>query len=239
MRIFRKEQSGAQYRYDTTYRLGERPLSPAVNRVYEKLSSQKRVSTVLDIGCGAGRFALNAPKDRNWRVIGVDINEDAVGKFRDEISRRGLHDVSLHGDVREIGLENEQIDAAVAWRVFHALPVETQHAFARKVFDLLPPGGSFFVAVASHEDWKAQALQRQGRYNPHGQNDCSEIMDVPEYFGVDFFTPEKLHTLGRSHGFQVVGIETFEEPSGYDHLRTTKPDNKYLLAEFRKPLQAA
>jgi SAM-dependent methyltransferase len=229
-----------QYNYQETYHLGERALSSSVQYVYNALS-RKNAKHVLELGCGAGRFAKDAPRNRQWHITGFDINPDAIQTFQSHIDTQGLPDKAIHGDITQLDLSNHDFDAAVSWRVLHTLPKNLQIQLCQAVYEALPPGASFFLSVASHKDWKAEELVKKGQYNPYDINNCAEVMELhtrenQQYFGADFFWEGKLRQLAHASGFELVGdIVEFDEASGYEHIRETKPANKYLIAEFRKP----
>lgn len=230
-----------QYNWQETYHLGERALAQPAHVIYQILSSRP-ITNVLELGCGTGRFALAAPTDRAWRITGIDINADAIAQFQQHIITDSLPDRAITGDITQQDFNGENFDAAVSWRVLHTLPKQKQIELCVAIFDALPPGASFFIAVASHTDWKAQELAAAGIYNPYDINNCAHIMELDqregqETFHVDFFWREKLEHLASVSGFELVGdVVEFEEPSGYEHLRKNKPPNRYLIAEFRKPL---
>ncbi|MGH7204414.1 MAG: hypothetical protein ACREHC_08275, partial [Candidatus Levyibacteriota bacterium] len=61
-----ESETGIQYGYghpDSTvaYKLGERPVSDFLLAVYDDLSRLPQGAVVVYLGCGAGRFAANAP----------------------------------------------------------------------------------------------------------------------------------------------------------------------------------
>src|SRR5258706_10161139 len=64
----------------SAYHLGERAVSPFINGVYGRLQSLPPGSFVADLGGGAGRFPAHAPKDRHWRVFGVDHDPAAIAQ---------------------------------------------------------------------------------------------------------------------------------------------------------------
>ncbi len=96
----------------------------------------------------------------------------------------------------------------------------------------MPEGTPLFVAVASNQDWKAKELKARGEFKGVGQNNCQEVMKLDEPFWVEFFPEARLRRLALQTGFNVAETEIFTEPSGYRHLRETRPDNTYLFAQL-------
>lgn len=54
--------------------------------------------TVLDIGCGDGILMKTLSKDRNWKIIGVDIFKDSILKAK----ALGVYESFIQGDVIEV-----------------------------------------------------------------------------------------------------------------------------------------
>jgi SAM-dependent methyltransferase len=63
---------------------------------FERAALDQAAGTVLDVGCGAGRFAL-ALQDRGVTTTGLDVSAGAVEVTRD----RGVRDV-IHGVVTDV-----------------------------------------------------------------------------------------------------------------------------------------
>jgi SAM-dependent methyltransferase len=51
-----------------------------------------RESTVLEIGCGSGRFALNVANDTGCRVIGMDVNGPAIERAQQLVQKMAAPD---------------------------------------------------------------------------------------------------------------------------------------------------
>ena len=227
------ERTGeGQYHYQV-YELGERPVASVIQRVYAHLADLSEGSWVLDLGCGTGRFALNAPLPRVFRVLGIDQSPIAVARFQEAINSDGRTDEVQVGNITDLRLpKGREFRGAVSWRVIHALDFQQQRQVLDQVSQVLPAQASFFLAVASNQDWKVEELKARHDFNPFGLNDCGKIMGLEEPFKVHFFDQDQLEGLVTPEGFRVVQVESFTEPSGFDHLRQTHPDNTYLFAHL-------
>jgi cyclopropane fatty-acyl-phospholipid synthase-like methyltransferase len=233
----RKVKQGPVYPYKVegqSYRLGEQKVAPIIERVYTDLNSLPQGSMVLDVGCGAGRLGRNAPKDRPYRILGVDISEGAIEEYRQAIVDEDLPDLAVAGDITEIDFRKHNIAAAVSWRVLHALPPELQRRTSTKVREALPLGANFHIAVLSDEDRKKEELERLGLYAPGVMNDCAEIMELDRAWPLYFFSESDLKELADQTGFTMNGVDRFQEPSGFPHVQEKFGDITYLFARMKK-----
>lgn len=244
----------AQYGYQpdvrtdgTGYRLKDRAASTILtNRVLQPLSLLAKGSRVIDLGSGDGNFVHKAGPTRPYDILAVDLEPSAVHSVRrllDTHDRKG-QDTAVVGDISRLSEIPElggPADAAVSWRVLHGIPQELHGPTFAQVHEKLKPGGAFYVAVASDQDWKVGALG--DRYRPGETNDCSGVMfrdhgvERQHPFPVLFFSPDRLTGLAQDSGFVVGDVVSFDEPSGYGHLK--KNPNTYLFAELVKPFNGS
>ena len=61
----------------------------------------RRNAKVLDLGCGTGALALLIYRP-DLRITGLEIQEGALGLFRQSIADNGVDMAALHGDLRRI-----------------------------------------------------------------------------------------------------------------------------------------
>jgi ubiquinone/menaquinone biosynthesis C-methylase UbiE len=96
---------------------GYLPFTP-LNIAYKYLD--KRVQTILDIGCGKGDPMLFINRHRKFYVVGVDV----FSPYLDMCKRRGSHDELVQGDIRELTFAGKSFDAVLALRVLEHLTQE-------------------------------------------------------------------------------------------------------------------
>lgn len=94
---------------------------------------------ILDVGCGEGRFLSILKKYgfSQWQLCGLDFDEDAVKKCRD----RGFEAVSKR--IEDFTEGNGTFDAVMMLQLIEH--VEDPAVIARRVFELLKPGGYFII----------------------------------------------------------------------------------------------
>jgi 2-polyprenyl-3-methyl-5-hydroxy-6-metoxy-1,4-benzoquinol methylase len=99
--------------------------------------------TVLDVGCGSGRWTY-AMASLGARVVAVDFTDAAVEVTRDVT--RGLDEVDvIQASLFHLPFQAEQFDFVVSWGVLHHT-FDTAAAF-RAISPLVRPGGMLYIMV--------------------------------------------------------------------------------------------
>ncbi len=236
-----------------SYRLKDRGASTVLqDRVHAPLADLRAGTRVVNLGCGDGNFEANIPLGRRYSMVSIDQDPSAVASVKDIFEKRrngnGHHDIALVGDVTRlvdvVSLPIGSVDAAVAWRVVHALPDALHEPVFNQVSQVLRPGGSFYLAVLSDEDWKREELEAAGQYKPNQVNECLDVMrfdkaGIPkDSWPLYFFSEEKILELGEKAGLVPQGeVVSFREATGFAHLAQDpdRSDVTYRFVEFQKP----
>lgn len=116
-------------------------LNKKVELINKYPSPQKNL---LDIGCGTGEFLINA-KNKNWKTIGVELNDNARKKATD----KNL-DIYKSLDV----LNNQKFDVITLWHVLEHLPDLDKQI--NKITSLLNKNGTLLIAVPNYKSYDAQ-----------------------------------------------------------------------------------
>jgi ubiquinone/menaquinone biosynthesis C-methylase UbiE len=116
-------------RFDSIYHEGQ-PLQRALNRLLRKAIYERFAitfekaeplagKTVLDIGCGSGRYAVEFSRRGAARIVGVDYAPGMLALARDYAREHGVADRCefREGDFTTVTL-NEQFDVVTAIGVF-------------------------------------------------------------------------------------------------------------------------
>ncbi|GAA5520763.1 class I SAM-dependent methyltransferase [Aliifodinibius salicampi] len=127
-------------------------------------------SHILDIGCGAGNYALKLHQIlEDFNVDLIDLSKPMLERATERIEEVSQGEVfAMQGDIRELSLEDERYDIIVSAATLHHLrdEKEWEQVFA-KVYRALKPGGSFWISDLVKQSVDAlQSLmwQRYGEY---------------------------------------------------------------------------
>jgi tRNA (cmo5U34)-methyltransferase len=167
----------------------------------------------LDLGCGAGNYALKLLQ--NLPALTVDLL-DLSRPMLDRATRRvreasGREPRALHGDIRELDLEESRYDIIVTAATLHHLrgDEEWEMVFA-KLHQSLRPGGSLWISdMVEHSNPMIQALMK-ARYGDYleGLKDASYRDHVFAYIEKEDSPRPLLYQVDllRRTGFQAVEI---------------------------------
>jgi SAM-dependent methyltransferase len=117
---------------------------------------------VLDLGCGTGRILIPA-LERGADIAGCDGSAAFLQRLREKGSERGVQPRVWQGDLRMLGVDDEQYALAfAAFRTFeHLWEENAQEAMLREAWRALVPGGRLLVNVANPDPMDLEAAVGQ------------------------------------------------------------------------------
>lgn len=110
------------------------------------LKNLPKGSSILDVGCGSGRFSINATK-MGYKVLGIDITPDAIEVCKARAADEKLNDVQFKlMDITEKST-TQKFDYVFCPRfVINAIATdERRRSAVRNMYASLEPGGSIFI----------------------------------------------------------------------------------------------
>jgi tRNA (cmo5U34)-methyltransferase len=127
-------------------------------------------SNLLDIGCGAGNYALKmldyVPE---MTVTLVDLSRPMLERARQRVAEAGgQHVRMMQGDIRDLDLGAPQFDIILAAMVLHHLREDYEWRLVfEKLYQVLKPGGSLWIVdqiAYTQPELQAMMQERWGEY---------------------------------------------------------------------------
>ncbi len=176
--------------------------------------------TILDVGCGNGRFALflaaqSRGASASWQYVGVDFSRPLLLAAREKAQAiPWLPATFVQGDLAQTPwpLASATFESVVAWAVLHHIPGFTHRvAFLREARRAMKPGAALFLST-----WRFTHNPRMRRkILPWSRAGLSEADVEPGDYLLDWkkegmgmryaheITPEELEALAQAAGFRV------------------------------------
>src|SRR5262245_49688255 len=168
----RLETYGEDYGQTSWVTTAESHEIPKLLQLFDK-------SSVLEIGCGSGGYAVHLAKSTGCRIVGLDINAEGVrnANLLGEQAKLGARAGFQQFDVSQpLPEKDETFDAIYSNDVLCHVPARAQ-VFAN-LFRVLKPGGRFLFSDAlvigglvSHEEIATRSSIGMYFFSPPGENE--------------------------------------------------------------------
>ncbi len=151
----------------------------------------------LDIGCGAGNYAIYLA-ELGFDVTGCDISPTAIRLAKENAAKKGVTCNFVAADVITVrGKLGKDFDFAYDWEVLHHIYPDDRAKYIRNVHSLLVPGGYYLSISFSEKDTQFTGSEKY-RKTPIG---------TVLYFSSE----EELRELFDPH-FTILELKTIEVP---------------------------
>jgi len=121
-------------------------------REFVQLEESGKISgNVLDVGCGTGENALFLA-GCGHEVWGVDSAPAAIEVARRKARERGLTATFIVEDTLNLHEIGKTFDSVIDSGLFHTLSDPERVSFVRNVFEVLKPGGTYFMLAFSERE---------------------------------------------------------------------------------------
>ena len=164
------------------------------DRYLERLDNLlKPGSTILDMGCGAGKPIDKFLIYRGHEVTGIDISDQQIRLAKRNVpqAKYAVKDIS---DLRE---GEYQVDAVISFYTILHIPRETHDELFEKINSFLPEGGLALLTMGSSE-WEG----------------------IEDFYGVEMFFshygPEKNRDIIERAGFEII-LDEIDTSGGERH----------------------
>jgi ubiquinone/menaquinone biosynthesis C-methylase UbiE len=107
----------------------------------------QRIETILDLGCGTGRFSQALATRFDAQVIGIDPSEKMLGQARSKDTAHRIRYEAGRGE--SIPLPDNSVDLIFMSMIFHHF--DNPHLAARECRRVLGEGGTAFLRAGTRE----------------------------------------------------------------------------------------
>ena len=196
--------------FDKIYqRVKKYAVSRKVKLINGLVDSNSATKFLLDVGCGTGDFLVGAKK-REWKIRGVEPNENARQITESKTSQKIVKDISE--------LNSDQYDVITLWHVLEHIPNLTEYISQLKL--LLKPKGTLLIAVPNYKSYDAK---RYGKF--------WAAYDVPRHLW--HFSKRSIKGLFEKEKMEVVKIH----PMLFDSFYVSLLSEKYKTGK-QNPIKA-
>jgi len=176
----------------------------------KKNLEQKKIKTVLDLGCGKGDFGILFNKNRKYEITGVEIYKPYLELCRKSKKYKELIKADL---TKKLKFKDKSFDAVVCFQVIEHLKkrqgmrliLEMERIAKRKIIIAAPVGECSQESYDEnsyqehHSVWKVEEFMKKGFkvygvglkliYGEHSHAQEKKIWRLPGYFISYLFNP--------------------------------------------------
>jgi SAM-dependent methyltransferase len=184
---------------------------PAVDLAAFGAQGLDATSAVLDLGAGAGQFALPAAR-RFGHVTAVDISPVMVSVLRDRAAAAGLANLDcVRAGFLSYSHSGAPLDGVYTRNALHQLPDFWKVIALDRIARMLRPGGVLRLRDLIYDFGPGEAGQVFGRWLDHAADDPAEgytAEDYAEHIRTEYSTFRwLLEPMLAATGFQIVTAE--------------------------------
>lgn len=136
----------AKKNWQTKWTKNNWPTSRFANRVFLFLKN-KKIKTILDLGCGSGRDSMFFTK-KGFEVVSLDIFINA--SQQEKLKKAGIK--FMNKDIKNIKFKPKSFDVIYAHLSLHYFDDKTTDKVLNNLYNILKPGGYIFIKCKSTSD---------------------------------------------------------------------------------------
>ncbi len=172
------------------------------------LLAQRKLTRVLDLGCGIGRHALFLAQQA-FDVIGIDASEAALSEARAR-STPGLKLEYRQGPFYELPFQNEEFGVAIAWNVLYHGDGDIAARAIREIQRVLQTNGILIGTMLSKRN-------EQFGQGTEVRPDTFVVEGAPDDKGHPHFYCDAAALLQLHGGFEPLLLRDREQSPGAFH----------------------
>jgi len=146
------ETTGATIHWASQYDIFTSLLGLGVNRpnsrMIVEMAKIEPGDKVLDVGCGTGNLTLTAQRyaGASGSAYGIDASPEMIAVAQKKARRSGSGTAFEVGLIEAIAYPDATFDVVISRLVIHHLPDDLKRQGFREIYQVLKPGGLFFLA---------------------------------------------------------------------------------------------
>lgn len=186
------------------------------------LNSLPESSSVLDVGCGAGRISVYMA-ERGYRVIGIDVSEGLLSIAREFSMKKSQHIHFFLSEGIKLPYQDEEFDIVIGFKILCYIPTrELRNEKLKEFYRVLRVGGTCIITQnIVPDEYIDDAQDEHYLSNPASQ---FEILEKGDHFPlgsgyVRWFTEDDLFNEIRNTDFEIELFDSDEKHEGGGYIR--------------------
>jgi len=222
-------QKGADWDQREFEIVGSRFVEQMLLRFKDYSDSPFNESSILEIGCGIGRF-LKPLAGHFRKVVGVDISTNMLSVAESYLE--GFNNTSLllcDGHTLSV-IDDEEFEYCISAGVFqHITSIEVIHSYTREALRVLKPGGLFLFQFEGTRKWKSGAGIIGAKINAKGLNEALK----DEMYSICEISMEQKNSIGTMVILlRKLGSHENQEMANMDFISFNIMDRPWVLGVY-------
>ena len=202
--------------YNTsTYDIGSKVHPILISYIKKIKKLEKKVKTIVDIGCGTGRNTLYLAS-KNFEITAIDNSPKAITKLKSKLKeiKPTLKVDTKQSDMTKLPFKNNSFDIAMAWRIFHLGKKEFRKSAIKEMYRVLKPKGYAIVVVTDISDLEKDRKRRPDYPVKNDKNTYTYTSkgakQIRHYYSINEIKSDEVFS-----NFKLIDCKIIHEKSGH------------------------